>query len=257
MRGGMIPLSVPRRMVVDLLHFGAAIPSVPVQRRMSLAPLVRARAAGRNRPRWTAIFAKAFALTAREFPELRRAYVKLPWPMLYEYPLSNASVIVERDYLGEPCIFSIIVKDPASRPLPEIGKILEQVSAAPIEAIKDFRRSIRIAKLPLRLRRALWWVGLNFGRQRGNYFGTFSLSVYSALNAESLHPLSPLTVMLNYGVIDADGAVNVRIIHDNRVMDEPTVGRALARMEAILNTVVAEELNELAAQAPRSSMVSV
>src|SRR6476659_6173647 len=128
MRGGMIPLSVPRRMVVDLLHFGAAIPSVPVQRRMSLAPIVRARAACRDRPRWTAIFAKAYALTAREFPELRRAYVKLPWPMLYEYPLSNASIIGERDYLGEPCIFSIIVKDPAGRPLPDIGKILEHVS---------------------------------------------------------------------------------------------------------------------------------
>lgn len=256
MRGGMIPLSVPRRMVVDLLYFGQAIPSVPVQRRMSLAPLVRARAACQDRPRWTALFAKAYALVAHDFPELRRAYVKLPWPMLYEYPRSNASIIIERDYGGEPCIFSIIIKDPAGRPLPEIGKILQHVSTAPIEEIKDFRRSIRIAKLPSGLRRVLWWIGLNFGRQRGNYFGTFSLSVYSALNAESLHPLSPLTAMLNYGVIDPDGAVNVRIMHDNRVMDEPTVGRALARMEAVLNTVVAEELNLLAAQAPRTEKKS-
>jgi hypothetical protein len=62
---------------------------VPVQKRMSLAPLVAARAACRERPRWTAIFTKAYSLLAQEFPELRRAYVKIPWPHLYEYPVSK------------------------------------------------------------------------------------------------------------------------------------------------------------------------
>jgi hypothetical protein len=93
----------------------------------------------------------------------------------------------------------------------------------------------------------MWWLGLNIGRQRGNYFGTFALSVYSALNAESLHPLTPLTTLLNYGVISSDGNVNVRIIYDHRVMNGATVARALARLEEVLNTVVAEELRSLAA----------
>jgi hypothetical protein len=34
------------------------------------------------------------------------------------------------------------------------------------------------------------WVGLKIGRQRGNFIGTFGVSVDSALDAESLHPLS-------------------------------------------------------------------
>ena len=247
MRGRAVRLSLPRRTVVDLLHFAAAVPSVPVQKRMRLKAVVNARAACRNRPRWTAIFAKAYALVAREFPNLRRAYVKFPWPMLYEYPTSNANIVIERDYEGEPGVFSILIKDPTTRSLPELGRIIEHASTAPINDIKDFRRALRISVLPRPLRRLLWWAGLNWGRQRSNFFGTFALSVYSALDAESLHPLTPLTTVLNYGVIDSDGDVNVRIIYDHRVMNGATVARALARLEEVLNTVVAEELRSLAA----------
>lgn len=245
MRGRAIRLSIPRRMVIDLLHFSSVIPTIPVQRRMSLGPIAAARAACRERPRWTAIFIKAYALVAREFPEFRRAYVKIPWPHLYEYPVSNASIVIERDYRGEPSLFSIIIKDPAVQSLREVGRSLQHATTAPIDEIKDFRRTMRIASLPRPLRRAMWWLGLNIGRQRGNYFGTFAVSVYSALNAESLHPLSPLTTLLNYGVMGSDGVVDVRIIYDHRVMNGATVARALARLEEVLNTVVADEVRSL------------
>ena len=71
------------------------------------------------------------------------------------------------------------------------------------------------------------------------------MSVYSALQAESLHPLSPITTLLNYGVIGPDGTVDVRIIYDHRVMDGATVARALARLEQILNSVVKDEISDL------------
>jgi hypothetical protein len=246
LRGRAIPLSLARRTVVDLLHFAASIPTVPVQRLMSLQPVASARMACADRPRWTAIFVKAYALVSGEFPELRRAYVKFPWPSLYEYPLSNASVIIERDYGGELCLFSILIKDPSARSLHDIGRILHHASTAPVEAIKDFRRTMQFAALPRPLRRLLWWFGLNIGRQRSNFFGTFALSVYSALNAESLHPLTPLTTTLNYGVIDSEGKVSVRIIYDHRVVNGATVARALARLEEILNTALVEEINSQA-----------
>jgi len=246
MRGRMIPLSVPRRMVIDLLYFARGIPTVPVQKRMALGPLIAARAACKERPRWTAIFTKAYALMARDVPEFRRAYVKLPWPHLYEYPRSNATIIIEREYRGEPALFSISVKEPAEQSLREIGRQLEQAATAPVEAIKDFTRTMNFARLPAPLRRVFWWICLNWGRQRGNYFGTFGVSVYSALNAESLHPLSPLTSLLNYGVMNADGTLDVRIIYDHRVMNGATVARALTRLEEILNTKVLEEVLTLA-----------
>ena len=82
----------------------------------------------------------------------------------------------------------------------------------------------------------LWWLGLNVGRQRGNYFGTFTVTVYSGLGAESLHPLSPTTTTLTYGVIPHDGVVDVRLVYDHRVMDGATVARALEALEAELTS---------------------
>ena len=253
MRGRAVRLSLPRRIVVDLLHFAAAVPSVPVQKRMRLKAIVDARAACRDRPRWTAIFIKAYALVAREFPVLRRAYVKFPWPMLYEYPVSIANVVIERDYEDEPAVFSILMKDPAALSLPALIRVLERASIRPINEIKEFRRALWIAALPLPLRRLLWWVGLNIPRLRPKFFGTFAFSTYSALDAESLHPLAPLTTLLNYGVIDSNGDVNVRVIYDHRVMDGATVARALKRLEEILNTSILDEIRSLPKNEPSAS----
>jgi hypothetical protein len=245
MRGRAIRLSVQRRMVIDLLHFARSIPTVPVQKRMSLGPLVAARAACKDRPRWTAIFTRAYALVAEEVPQLRRAYVKIPWPHLYEYPTSKASIIIERDFHGESALCPVLIKDPAHQPLQEIGRQLHDATSVPLENIKHFVRWMQFTRLPRPLRRPLWWIGLNIGRQRANFFGTFGVSVYSALNAESLHPLSPLTTLLNYGVI-REGLLDMRIIYDHRVMDGATVARSLVRLEEILNTVLLEEVRSLA-----------
>lgn len=247
MRGLMVPLSRPRRLICDLLHFAAGVPTVPVQRRLALAPLVAARRALAERPSWTAIFVKALALVANEVAPLRRAYCKLPWPHLYEYPTSVAAVTVERDYGDEKAVLSVRIKDPARRSVADIAEAIRAGTTQPIEEIKDFRRSLAISGLPRPLRRLLWWVGLNVGRQRANYFGTFGVSVYSALGAESLHPLSPLTSTLNYGVFGGDGSLDVRLIYDHRVMDGATVARALARLEEVLNTSLRDELSSACA----------
>ncbi|MGA2697931.1 MAG: hypothetical protein ABSE92_17865 [Terriglobales bacterium] len=244
MRGRRISISVQRRLVLDLLYFAKRIPTVPVQMRMSLAPLVTARAECRQKVPWVAIFTKAYAMVAQEFPELRRTYIKIPWHMLYEYPTSRALIMVERDYNGEPTVLPVSIKDPARESLHYITGQIEQARHAPVEQLKNFRRWIWFARLPTSLRRIAWWIGLNWGRQRGNYFGTFGVSVYSSLGAESLHPLAPVTTVLNYGVISKSGEVNVRIIYDHRVMNGTTVARALVRLEAMLNSAMVKELNE-------------
>src|SRR5215213_8578123 len=101
MRGTSLPLSRPRRLITDLMHFATAVPTIPVQRRMDLATVAAARRGCPDRPPWAAIFAKAFSLVAAEVPPLRRAYCTIPWPRLYEYPVSVASVAIEGDYHGE------------------------------------------------------------------------------------------------------------------------------------------------------------
>ena len=166
----------------------------------------------------------------------------LPWPHLREYPTTIARIAVEREYQNEPCVFFARIADPASLPLWEIHSRIRQFAEAPIPTIPTFRKMLSVAWWPRPVRRALLWLGLNLPRTRPGQFGTFGLSVYSSLGAESLHPLSPLTTTLNYGVIDPDGTVWVRLIYDHRVVDGATVARALDRLEKVLTGPILGEL---------------
>lgn len=251
MRGTPVRLSAPRRFLIDMLHFAARVPSAPVQRRMHLAPVARARAAAAPRPGWPAVFIKAFARVAADVPELRRAFVRLPWPHLYEYPTSVATIAVEREYLCERAVFFGRIDAPAERSLADTDAKVREFAEAPIASVKGFRKMLRLARLPRPARRFLMWLGLNLPRSRPAQFGTFGLSAYSSLGAESLHPISPLTITMTYGVIDADGAVDVRLVYDHRVLDGATVARALTRMEAELTGPILEELRAMCEPRPR------
>lgn len=246
-RGRRLPLKLHRRLVCDLLAFAKRIPSIPVQRTMNLRPLQLARAAAPQSISWTVLFLKAYGLVAREFAAIRQSYMPFPVAQLYEHPFSIGSVTLERDYDGEPAIFMPQFSRAEDRPLTELDAQMRAFRSAPVEEFKKFRRALFVARLPGFVRHALWWLALNIsGKARAHHLGTFVLSVYSALGAESLHPLTPLTTTVNYGVIDADGTVTVRIVYDHRVMDGATVARALARLETVLNDDIARELRDLA-----------
>ena len=248
MRGRSIKLSAPRRLVCDLMRFSKPVPRVAVQRRMNLASLRTARASAGQHISWTAIMVKGYALLAQDVPELRRAYVKLPWPHLYEYVASIASITHERDVDGERAVLVSLIKQPEHRSVRGLDKVISEVRSRPVSEVKDFRKALSFAQLPAPARWLLFWLGLNIAAQRANRFGTFQFSVYSGLGSESLNPLTPLTTLLNYGPIEADGAVNVRIHYDHRVMDGASVARALARFEEILNGPVVDELRLSAGQ---------
>ena len=109
-----------------------------------------------------------------------------------------------------------------------------------------FHKMMHLARFPRPVRRLLLWLGLNLPRTRPGQFGTFGLSVYSSLGAESLHPLSTLTTTLNYGVIESDGTVFVRIIYDHRVLDGAMIARVLERLEKVLLGPILAELHRMA-----------
>ncbi len=176
MRGRSLPLSIPRRIVTDILRLAKTVPSVPVERAMDLSPLIAARNACSPRPPWPTILAKAGAITMQQVPEGRRAFLKFPWPHLYEYPTSVAAIAVDRIFEGEPCVLIKLIKDPAVFSLSEITSILRHAKQAPLNEIRDFQRVLKIARLPGILRRPIWWLGFNIGRQRANYFGTFGVT---------------------------------------------------------------------------------
>jgi len=245
MQGRAIKLSGPRRLVGDLMKFSMSVPRVTVQRQMNITPLIQARSGMEVRPSWTAIFLKGYALLSQELPELRRAYVKFPRPHLYEYPKSVASVAHEREHEGERAVLLSRIKAPEDRAIPELDRLLGIYRNRPVLQVREFRRALELARLPRVIRRSAMWFSLNIGRQRANFFGTFQLSVYSALGAESLNPLTPLTTLFNYGQISKEGEVMVRIHYDHRVLDGANVARALVRFEQILNSEVAAELRQM------------
>lgn len=253
MRGRWVSLSRPRQFLTDMLHFAAKIPTVPVQRRMDVADVAAAREAIARRPGWPAVFLKAYAQVAVEMPPLRRAYVALPWPHLREYPRAVATLAVEREYDGEPCVFFARMSDPAELPLAEVHARIRHVAEAPVEDVPTFRKMLAFARWPRPVRRGLFWLGLNLPRTRPGQFGSFALSVYSSLGAESLHPLSVLTSTLNYGVIGPDGRVWVRLVYDHRVFDGATAARALRRLEEVLAGPILAELREMAADDPAAA----
>jgi hypothetical protein len=245
--GKTIPLSLPRRLICDLLHFAQHIPSVPVQRVMNLAPLRDARNQATPRVSWAVLFLKGYARVALQVPQLRRAYMSFPYTRLYENPISIASVAFEREYKGEEAVFFGLFRHPDTKTLVELDAALRHFKEAPVEQIWLFRRALILSRFPRPLRRLIWWIRLNSsGFKRARRMGTFGLSVYSSLGAESLLPLSPLTTTLNYGVIREDGTVSVRIVYDHRVMDGATVARALALLEHTLNQEIRDELAGMA-----------
>jgi hypothetical protein len=246
--GRTLPLSLPRRLICDVVHFAQQVPTVPVQRRMQLAAVAAARKEAQPRPGWCAVFTKAYAFVAAARPELRRAYLSFPYPRLYEHALNVASIAFERPFGDEDAVLFGHVRYPERHGLAGLDALIRRYKDQPIETIGAFRRALAVTRLPRPIRRLAWWLALNaLGRKRARRLGTFAVSAYGGLGAASLHPLSPLTTTLNYGPIDRNGEVDVRLIYDHRVLDGATVARALEDLERVLKCEILAELRYLRA----------
>lgn len=247
-KGRWINLSPQRRFVCDLLHFASKVPSVPSQRRMQLADVIEARGRSPQRISWCAIFIKAFAVVAAARPELRRCYLPWLWPHLYEHPINVANFSLERDYRGEPGVFFAKIERPEEQSLRDLNGLVRHYKTAPVESVPTFSQAMLLSRLPLPLRRFVWWMGLySDGACRGHFFGTFGISVVGSLGAAGLHILSPLTTTLNYGTFEPDGALDVRLTYDHRVFDGAPAARVLAEIEDVLHGEIRDELLALAA----------
>jgi hypothetical protein len=236
------PISLPRRIIADLSHFASRTPNGVIRRRLNVAEAMQARTTAATRIAWPVLFLKAYAVAARDIPELRRAYCKFPWPHFYEHPFTVASLVIERPHEGEAALFLARVKQPDMLPLPELDALVRRLKDAPVPEVRDFRRALLVARLPLPLRRVLWWLGLNIGRQRASHFGTAAMSVLGGQDVEIVYAVSPWTLLLSYGPIAPDGSVTATVSFDHRVMDGAVVARLFDRLQTELDGAIAAEL---------------
>ena len=242
-RGSTIPLSVERRFICDLLHASRQVPLVAIERSLQLEELVAVRSGLDSRPSWFAIFLKAWALVSEHCPELRQSYLSFPWPRLHQHACSVATLAVARHVGASAAVLAVQVREPEQLSLCEIDEIVRRSRTEPVEQFGDFRRILRVSRLPWFLRRLAWWAALNTsGDWRARYAGTFGVTGVAALGSASLSLLSPLTSTLTYGVFAADGTVPVRLFYDHRVLDGVQPARALQELEQILCGPILKEL---------------
>lgn len=249
--GRSISVSPFRRLVTELMHASQQVPSVVIERRMDLRPLIQAREACSPRPNWTVLFTKAYAMLGRDYPMLRWSYLKFPWPRFYEHPHTIATLNVERRLENEDVVLHCLIRSPENRSLVELDETVRQYKEAPVESLRSYRRAVAMSHVPWPFRRLFWWASLNvFGRRRCHNFGTFGISSVASLGAGLLHLVPVLTSTLHYGLIDEQGRLDMRLAWDHRVMDGATVARVLKDYELILK---GEIVNELAGMSRRSA----
>jgi hypothetical protein len=247
--GRSLRISPFRRLVIDLMHFSRKVPSVTVDRRMNLAELLLARKACTPRPSWCAIFAKAFAIVARQRPELRQSYMSLPWARIYEHPRNIAAFNIDRQYGNERIVLYTHIRQPENRSLSELDELVRHQKEAPLETINSFRRAMRLAALPGPLRRLVWWLTLNlFGRRRSHNFGTFGLTSTASYGAGILNIIPVLTSTLHYGLFDEHGSLDMRMCFDHRVLDGASAAQALCELETVLQNEILDELRSMRVQ---------
>jgi hypothetical protein len=251
LKGRNLPLTGPRRFVIDLVHFARQIPSTPVSRPMDVSALSVPRDTHPARPSWAVLFMKAYALVGADHPPLRRALLEFPWPRLYEHPWMNCSLAIERSFQEEQGVFVGLFRAPEQQTLGQLQEALAIYKSQPVEDVGVYRRAMCVSRGPALVRRLLWWSTLHIsGYKRAKRFGTFGLTSYGALGAESLHPISPLTTTMTYGPISPAGEVIVKLIYDHRVLDGAFIARRLRDIEDALHGPILDELRRDRADAP-------
>jgi hypothetical protein len=243
--GHRIRLSVARRMVADFMWAVSDVGRVSVTRPVAFRDLMTARGKLGAGPSWTAIFVKGFALVAAEIPELRRVYLKLPWPHLYEYADSTVGILHERWIMGDLGLLPLRFHKPDAFPVGELSAMIRRATTAPLEDIRFHRKLVAVARLPLLARRLILGVCLNVPRLRRE-IGTYGVSSAARWRTDLGTSRTPQPCLLSYGPADADGNVVVRLTFDHRVFDGAVAGRAIARLEEVLNSSILEELRDLA-----------
>jgi hypothetical protein len=239
-RSSSVPLH--RRWIADLLHSAGKAHIVGVDMVVDAA---RVEAARRSRPRpisWVSISVRAAALASMKSPELRTAYLRFPWPRLYVHPVSSVTVVLERNWNGTRAVFFDTIKGAERLPVGQIDRWLRWLRRQPVERIGAFRRTIRIAKLPLLVRRALWASIQWSGRVRAKYIGTVAISSVAPARYTVVQIATPASFTVFLGPVNPDGTMRVQLFADHRLVDGLAAGRILEAIWKIVNTEIMAEL---------------
>ena len=245
--GRTLSLSRGRRMVNDILYLTRDVPLVKVEREINISEVAAAREAAIPKPGWYPILLKSFALACMNLPELRRSLLKFPYARLYQHACTVAAVTVEREVDGEPAVLIFHVREPERKPLAQIHDRFQRVKTEPVENVPDFRRPLRLLRLPRPMRHAVLNLGMYWsGSWREKFGGTFAASSTVAAGATITLPCTPLSSIFTFDELKPDGRVTLHLAWDHRVFDGMTAARGLVETERMLRGPILAELLSLA-----------
>lgn len=236
-----IAIPPSRATVCDILRYDRYVPSFAHDRICNVAPLLNARRSCADRISWPAIFMKAYAIMANDFPRLQQTWMNWPLPHLYQHSEHVGTLVVRREFEDDEWLFWAQLRDLDSRSLSEIQADIDRFQNESVETI--YRRQLWMARLPAIARRICWWLTFQVsGNKKCKRLGTFFLTTISGRGAEIQNPPSMLTSGFTYGPLSEAGDTRVTITYDHRLLDGHHVADMLAKLESVLNTQLLAEL---------------
>jgi hypothetical protein len=227
-----------------LLHFARKVPLCPLERSCDLSELAVLRQGASRKISWSVLFLKAYGLVALERPQLRQAYLRWPWPHLYEHPHNVAMLAMNRSESEEDRLYWGRFDKPEERTLIELQTKLDNYKTAPTRSV--FRTQERLSRLPTPLRRLSWWLALNLsGAKRARQLGTFGMSTLAGQGVINRYHPNCLSTSLTYGPMDSSGKMLVTLLFDHRIADGNCIAGALTDLEAVMRGPIADELKML------------
>ena len=213
---------------------------------MNVSRLLKQRKAAARRISWPVLFMKAQALVAAEIPQLRRLFLRYPYPRIYEHPTTASRMTISREVDGRNTVLLSRIYDVEEKSLVELDDTIRMLATKPVEEIELFQQQMDLARWPSFLRRFGWFVIANLrGPLRVNFLGTSLLTTVSKFGAVSINPPIISATTLSFGPIDDEGNVDVYLAYDHRIFDGAINAKALARLQEVLETLICDELASL------------
>ena len=145
MRGTVRKISMPRRLVADLMHASIRVPFVSLARPLNIRRLLEARAQAAQPPGWAAIFVKAFALVAKERAGAAHALRQMAVAAVStNCRAASRMVAIARVEDGEDCVLpQKIDRHPNELPLSRGRRADPARQAGAVDEVPAFRKMLR------------------------------------------------------------------------------------------------------------------
>lgn len=245
--GRRIPFSNGRRLVDDVIRVSNQMPMAAFSTQWDVAQIAKLRRMAKPKISWNVLMMKAHAIVCRKNAELRRSYVRFPYPHLYEHHQNVCMMTIARQHEGQERLFFARFNEPDNYTLVELQELYDKYRKSPVEEIKQFRHQITFAKFPSLIRRFAWWALFNLWPQkRASHMGTFGMSISGHRGAYGSQHLGFNTTIIGVDPNPRKGVAKMLLTFDHQILDGAPATEVLYRGQRMMATAVAKELADMA-----------